>query len=234
MTSETPKKKKSVLRRILKWTGITFLVLIIFLIAAPFLFKKQIVQFVKDTANEQLNAKVNFGEFDLTLISSFPDFTLSVDSLSVANVGDFEGDTLQGRDRRVRIVTFVDRKTGYLIAFLLPKMNVELLTSLSLKYFQKIPKKKRKTVTLDNGPEFSDWERFGKKLHMTVYFAYPYHFWERGTNENTNGLLRQYFPSSMDFNLITQQQLSYVVRRLNNRERKRLKFKTPKSIFLSH
>ena len=94
MTSETPKKKKSVLRRILKWTGITFLVLIIFLIAAPFLFKKQIVQFVKDTANEQLNAKVNFGEFDLTLISSFPDFTLSVDSVSVANVGDFEGDTL--------------------------------------------------------------------------------------------------------------------------------------------
>ena len=93
MTNETP-KKKSLVKRILKWTGITFLVLIIFLIAAPFLFKKQIVQFVKDTANEQLNAKVNFGEFDLTLISSFPDFTLSVDSVSVANVGDFEGDTL--------------------------------------------------------------------------------------------------------------------------------------------
>ncbi|MCX6296086.1 MAG: AsmA family protein, partial [Bacteroidetes bacterium] len=93
MTTE-PKKKKSLLRRILKWTGITFLVLIIFLIAAPFLFKKQIVQFVKDTANEQLNAKVNFGDFDLTLISSFPDFTLSVDSVSVANTGDFAGDTL--------------------------------------------------------------------------------------------------------------------------------------------
>lgn len=91
---ETPKKKKSLLRRILKWTGITFLVLIILLIAAPFLFKKQIVQFVKDTANEQLNAKVNFGEFDLTLLSSFPDFTLSVDSVSIANIGDFDGDTL--------------------------------------------------------------------------------------------------------------------------------------------
>lgn len=91
---ETPKKKKSLLRRILKWTGITFLVLIIFIIAAPFLFKKQIVQFVKDTANEQLNAKVNFGEFDLTLISSFPDFTFTIDSVSVANIGEFEGDTL--------------------------------------------------------------------------------------------------------------------------------------------
>ena len=89
-----PKKKKSLLRRILKWTGITFLLLIILLIAAPFLFKKQIVQFVKDTANKELNAKVNFGEFDLTLLSTFPDFTLSVDSVSVANIGDFEGDTL--------------------------------------------------------------------------------------------------------------------------------------------
>ena len=91
---ETPKKKKSLFRRILKWTGITFLVLIILIIAAPFLFKKQIIQFVKDTANEELNAKVNFGEFDLTLISSFPDFTFSIDSVSVANIGEFEGDTL--------------------------------------------------------------------------------------------------------------------------------------------
>jgi uncharacterized protein involved in outer membrane biogenesis len=92
--SKEPKKKKSLFRRILKWTGYTFLVLIILIILAPFLFKKQIVQFVKDTANEQLNAKVNFGDFDLTLFSSFPDFSLSVDSVSVANTGEFEGDTL--------------------------------------------------------------------------------------------------------------------------------------------
>lgn len=94
MTTETPKKKKSLVSRILKWTGISFLILLILIIAAPFMFKKQIVQFVKDSANENLNAKVNFGEFDLTLISSFPNFTLSVDSISIANTGDFEGDTL--------------------------------------------------------------------------------------------------------------------------------------------
>ncbi|MCW3071480.1 MAG: hypothetical protein JWO44_1370 [Bacteroidetes bacterium] len=94
MASETPKKKKSLLRRILKWTGITLLVLIILIISAPFLFKKQIVQLVKDTANKELNAKVNFGEFDLSLFRSFPDFSLSVDSVSVANIGEFEGDTL--------------------------------------------------------------------------------------------------------------------------------------------
>ena len=94
MTAETPKKKKSLIRRILKWTGITFLVLLILIIAAPFLFKKQIIQLVKDKTNESINAKVNFGEFDLTLLSSFPDFTLSVDNISIANVGDFSGDTL--------------------------------------------------------------------------------------------------------------------------------------------
>ena len=94
MTTETPKSKKSLIRRILKWTGITFLILLILMITAPFLFKKQIVQFVKDEANKSLNAKVNFGEFDLTLISSFPDFNLSVENISIANTGDFDGDTL--------------------------------------------------------------------------------------------------------------------------------------------
>ena len=94
MTTETPKNKKILVRRILKWTGITFLIVLILLISAPFLFKKQIVQFVKDEANQNLNAKVNFGEFDLTLISSFPDFNLSVDNISIANTGDFDGDTL--------------------------------------------------------------------------------------------------------------------------------------------
>lgn len=97
-------------------------------------------------------------------------------------LGDFEGDTLMGRDKRVRIVSLVDRRSGYLIAFLLPKMNAELLTSLALKELRRIPWKKRKTITFDNGVEFSDWERLEKKSGMTIYFAYPYHAWERGTN----------------------------------------------------
>ena len=146
-------------------------------------------------------------------------------------IGDFEGDTLMGRDKRVRIVSFVDRKSGYLIAFLLPKMNARLLTDLALAYFRHIPSKKKKTITLDNGVEFSDWKRFEERSHMTVYFAYPYHAWERGTNENTNGLLRQYFPKSLDFNLITPRELAQVVRKLNRRERKRLKFLSPETVF---
>jgi IS30 family transposase len=147
-------------------------------------------------------------------------------------LGDFEGDTMQGKDKRVRIVTFVDRRSGYLIAYLLPKMNAELLTTLALQFLGVIPKQKLKTLTLDNGTEFSDWERLGKRTGATIYFAYPYHFWERGTNENTNGLLRQYFPRTLDFNLITPSELAHVVKKLNNRPRKRLKFKSPRQVFM--
>lgn len=146
-------------------------------------------------------------------------------------VGDWEGDTMQGRDKRMRIVTFVDRRTGYLIAYLLPKMRAQILTSLALRHFRRIPRSRRKTFTLDNGPEFSDWERLERESGMTVYFAYPYHFWERGTNENTNGLLRQYFPKDLDFNLITADELAQVVRRLNDRPRKRLEFRSPRHLF---
>ena len=147
-------------------------------------------------------------------------------------IGDWEGDTVQGSDKRVRIVTFVDRRSGYLIAYLLPKMRAELLTSLALKHFGTIPCAKRKTMTLDNGPEFADWERLEKKSGATVYFAYPHRPWERGSNENTNGLLRQYFPRSINFNLITPKELAHVVKKLNNRPRKRLQFKSPRAIFL--
>ena len=147
-------------------------------------------------------------------------------------LGDWEGDTVQGSDKRVRIVTFVDRRSGYLVAYLLPKMRAELLTSLALKRFTSIPHAKRKTITLDNGPEFSDWERLEKKSGARVYFAYPHRPWERGSNENTNGLLRQYFPRSLNFNLIASEELAHIVRKLNDRPRKRLGFKSPREIFL--
>jgi IS30 family transposase len=110
-------------------------------------------------------------------------------------------------------------------------MNAELFTKLALEHLRKIPRKKKKSITFDNGIEFSDWERLEKKSGMIIYFAYPYHAWERGTNENTNGLLRQYFPKSMDFNLITPEELARVVRKLNNRERKRLGFLSPRQVF---
>ncbi len=94
MTSDQPKQKKSLVKRILKWTGITFLVLIIGVIAAPFIFKDKLVQLVKDQANKNLNAKVDFGAFDLTLFSSFPDFRFKIQNVRVINIEPFAGDTL--------------------------------------------------------------------------------------------------------------------------------------------
>ena len=83
-----------ILKKILKWLGILVLLLIIFIIAAPFIFKGKIIAFVKDEVNSTLNAKVDFGEFDITILSSFPNFTFSIDKVSVVNVGEFAGDTL--------------------------------------------------------------------------------------------------------------------------------------------
>lgn len=94
MSTEQPKKKKSLVTRILKWTGITFLILLILVIAAPFIFKDKLVQIVKDEANNSLNAKVDFGDFDLTLFSSFPDFRFKIQNVSVINIEPFKGDTL--------------------------------------------------------------------------------------------------------------------------------------------
>lgn len=94
MSTEQPKKKKSLFKRILKWSGITFLLLLLLIIIAPFIFKDKIVQIVKDEANKSLNAKVDFGEFDLTLFSSFPDFRFKIQKVSVINIEPFKGDTL--------------------------------------------------------------------------------------------------------------------------------------------
>jgi len=94
MNTEQPKKKKSLFKRILKWSGITFLLLLILVIAAPFIFKDKIVQIVKDEANKNLNAKIDFGDFDLTLFSSFPDFRFKIQKVSVINIEPFAGDTL--------------------------------------------------------------------------------------------------------------------------------------------
>ena len=86
--------KKSLAKRILKWSGISFLVLIIIVMITPFLFKDKLVQLVKEEANKSLNAKVDFGDFDLTLFSSFPDFRFKIQNVSVINVEPFAGDTL--------------------------------------------------------------------------------------------------------------------------------------------
>jgi IS30 family transposase len=90
---------------------------------------------------------------------------------------------------------------------------------------------KVKTITSDNGREFANHQSVEKKLQATFYFAHPFAAWERGTNENTNGLVRQYFPKGSDFSKITEGDIQRVTARLNNRPRKRLNYRTPQRVF---
>jgi len=148
-----------------------------------------------------------------------------------ARYGHWEGDTIVGTGHSGCIATFVERKSGYLMAVKLSRgtaKNFELATERS---FAVIPEGYQKTLTLDNGTEMSNYEEIEKSTGLVIYFAQPYHSWERGTNENTNGLLRFYFPKKMRFESITQEILDQVVKQLNTRPRKRLGYKTPEQVF---
>jgi IS30 family transposase len=148
-----------------------------------------------------------------------------------SELGHWEGDTVMGTDREVRIVTSVDRRSGYLLAELIPRQTTEHVRSALVQSFSRVPNEKCQTLTLDNGAEFTNWQFFEKDLGLTVYFAKPYHSWERGTNENTNGLLRHYFPKKTSFATLKPQHLKRAVFRLNNRPRKRLGYLTPHEVF---
>lgn len=105
------------------------------------------------------------------------------------------------------------------------------LTAQGTKSFRSIPRKMRKTLTVDNGSEFADFKEFEKKTGLDIYFAKPYSPWQRGANENTNGLLRQYFPKGTDFKKVTEEDVIQAVKSLNNRPRKCLGYRTPCEIF---
>ena len=142
-------------------------------------------------------------------------------------VGHWEGDTIIGKERTARILTHVERKTGYLLARLLYDVTAEKIRIESVESFQSIPDNKKETITYDRGLEFADHEQTEKETAMQIYFAHPYHSWERGTNENTNGLVRRYFPKGTYFCKIKIEQLNSAVERINYRPRKRLGYKMP-------
>jgi transposase, IS30 family len=148
-------------------------------------------------------------------------------------IGDWEGDTIVGKggSKRGAILTYVDRKSGQLLADKLERATAEEVREKTIDRFKKVPKKKRLTFTYDNGTENADYELIERKLKVTAYFAYPYHSWERGTNENTNGLLRQFFPKKESLEDITQNKLARAVKLINNRPRKRLNYLTPQEVF---
>lgn len=146
-------------------------------------------------------------------------------------IGDWEGDSVIGAERTQSILTHVERKSGYLLADKIDKISAENIKNITIKKFGRLPKKKKHSITYDNGSEFSEYELIERNTKMAVYFAYPYHSWERGTNENTNGLLRQYFPKKSFFANITQRDIDKAARSINNRPRKRLNYLTPHEVF---
>lgn len=145
--------------------------------------------------------------------------------------GDWEGDTVEGTKGTGGIASHVERKSRYLLAAKLPDKTAKTMTTKSAKAFKQVPTLMRKTLTVDNGKEFSQFKQLEHKTGLRIYFADPYSAWQRGCNENTNGLLRQYFPKGMDFSNMTNKDLVSVVQNLNSRPRKCLNYQTPHEVF---
>lgn len=150
---------------------------------------------------------------------------------SKERVGDFEIDTIIGTKHRGAIVSIVDRKTKFLRLGYLSHKTAEKTSLMTIKLLSPI-KTHVHTITADNGKEFALHKDISKALSSEFYFANPYHSWERGLNENTNGLVRQYFPKQFDFTKITSHDIKLVEDLLNSRPRKSLNYKTPNEVFL--
>jgi transposase, IS30 family len=145
--------------------------------------------------------------------------------------GDWEGDTLEGAKGTGGLATHVERKSRYLLAVKLADKKAATMTLQTTKAFRNVPRKLRYTLTVDNGREFANFKELEANTNLQVYFADPYSAWQRGTNENTNGLLRQYFPKGTNLKNASEKEVAFVVNKLNNRPRKCLNYQTPHEVF---
>jgi IS30 family transposase len=141
--------------------------------------------------------------------------------------GDWEGDTVRGAGHRGGIVTLVDRKSGYLLVGKVANLQATTVHHSAAALYRRTPSTLRKTLTLDNGKEFAEHQQLAAEAGLKIYFAKPYCAWQRGTNEHTNGLIRQFFPKGTDLARTPERQLVKVQDLLNNRPRKRLGYRTP-------
>jgi IS30 family transposase len=146
-----------------------------------------------------------------------------------ARIGDWEADTIIGRRHQQAILTLVDRKSRFV---LMSKLTTRSAEEVERQMVQLLSPWKNHTLTSDNGKEFACHTRIAQSLGIKFFFAHPFSSWQRGTNENTNGLIRQYFPKKTDFSPLSSDDLSYVTDRLNNRPKKCLDFRTPSEVFL--
>ena len=141
--------------------------------------------------------------------------------------GHWEGDLVLGKNRESAIGTLVERTTRFLIIVPLKKRDSTTVRKAFEKEFRKLPDNLKLSLTYDNGTEMAQHKTFTKNSKVKVYFAHPYSPWERPTNENTNGLIRDYFPKGTDFNLVSKKQLKEVQNQLIERPRKTLEYESP-------
>ena len=144
--------------------------------------------------------------------------------------GHWEGDLVFGSNNS-QIATLVERHTRYVMLVKVPTKHTEVVIDALIKHAHKLPRELYKSLTWDRGKEMADHKRFSLATDIDVYFCDPQQPWQRGSNENTNGLLRQYFPKGMDLSDIHQNKLNAVARQLNERPRKTLDFRTPAECF---
>jgi len=147
-----------------------------------------------------------------------------------SRVGDWELDTIIGKGHKQAIVSLTERKSRLTLIAKVKQKSAELVSQSVQRLLVPIASKVF-TLTSDNGKEFAKHQEISTALHADFYFAHPYSSWERGLNENTNGLIRQYFPKKHDFTTITEKDVTMVINKLNNRPRKCLAFKTPNQVF---
>lgn len=145
-------------------------------------------------------------------------------------VGHWEIDTIIGKGSRHCLVSVVERKTGFLLLGKLKARTKEQTNHRTLRLLKR-RHHSFKTITADNGTEFHDYADIEQATGVSFYFATPHHSWERGTNENTNGLIRQYVPKGTSMTKLTQYDCNAIAKRLNARPRKRLGYKTPRECF---
>lgn len=145
--------------------------------------------------------------------------------------GHWEGDLIIGKNHESCLGTLAERTTRTIILIPLKNKKAETVRKAFEAEFKKLPKLMKKSMTYDNGTEMSEHKMFTKNTKVNVYFAHPYSPWERPTNENSNGLIRDYFPKGTNFNEITRKKIKHVQNELNERPRKVLGFRTPKEVF---
>lgn len=145
--------------------------------------------------------------------------------------GDWEGDLVVGKDGKGAILTLVERKSGYLLAGLMHGKSSDEFKRMIRDLFAPYDNEILLSVTYDNGSEATEYRNIEQILQCDLYFANPGSPWQRGTNENTNGLLRRYLPKGTDFRYLDQNQLDVLVDQLNTRPRKRLNYRTPAAVF---